>query len=572
MKTRTRRPKPPRESEVQAAFVETLELFGCRAHRRNAGKLRVPGRNGKVYYVKLAEEGAADLFGVFPDGRHYDLEVKRPGERPDLHQVQWLREANRWAPAFWCDDVDKLKEWLPHLIAGASIVWAEGVESYPVEIKAAGRRRTVRMDGPSADFDIEYTPSRAARGGAGVTRDEVEGQAMQPTLFDAERRTLGEAIETTAASLSAYGPTHRHWAIAYSGGKDSTALATVVLKLLKMGAVPPPERLTVCYADTRMELPPLAAAASRLLDAFRAEGVEVRVALPPLDDRFFVYMLGRGVPPPTNRFRWCTGQIKVEPMEAALRGLYEGSKILMLTGVRQGESAARDGRIAISCGKDGAECGQGWYQETLPEHLCDTLAPILHWRVCHVWDWLANGVEKKYRHGYETGMVASAYGLGEEGSRVEKNARTGCNGCPLATKDAALDNLLRSARWKYLEPLKELRPLYRWLREPAQRLRKPGREMNKAGAVRYTNRMGPLTFEARTKALDAILSIQARVNEAAGDMPTIDMLDAEEEARIRELVAAGTWPNRWTGDEPTGDVAFERVHADGSIQREMFGG
>lgn len=397
-------------------------------------------------------------------------------------------------------------------------------------------------------------------------------QTMQPSLWEGQRLDIHGAIDLTAASLKAHGARHRHWAVAYSGGKDSTTLLTVVMHLLKSGAVPRPERLTVCYADTRMELPPLAAAASRMLDGLLGDGVEVRVALPPMDDRYMVYMLGRGVPPPTNRFRWCTGQIKVEPMEAALRDLYRGDKILMLTGVRQGESAARDGRIAMSCGKDGAECGQGWYQETLPGHLCDTLAPILHWRVCLVWDWLAMAYERAYPHGYDTRLVASAYGLGEEGSRVERNARTGCNGCPLATKDAALDNLLRSPRWRYLEPLSELRPLYRWLREPAQRLRKPGREVSKAGVVRHTNRMGPLTFAARRQALAAILSVQARVNAAAPDgMPRVDMLDDAEVARIDELIDAGTWPNRWTGDEPTGDVAFERVHRDGSLQRNLFG-
>jgi hypothetical protein len=36
----------------------------------------------------------------------------------------------------------------------------------------------------------------------------------------------------------------------------------------------------------------------------------------------------------------------------------------MLTGVRIGESAARDQRIALSCTKDGGECGQGWFQQT----------------------------------------------------------------------------------------------------------------------------------------------------------------------------------------------------------------
>src|SRR3546814_9885760 len=45
---------------------------------------------------------------------------------------------------------------------------------------------------------------------------------------------------------------------------------------------------------------------------------------------------------------------------------HNGGKFLLLTGVRQGESAQRDGRIAMSCGKNGAECGQGWYQITAP--------------------------------------------------------------------------------------------------------------------------------------------------------------------------------------------------------------
>ena len=41
-------------------------------------------------------------------------------------------------------------------------------------------------------------------------------------------------------------------------------------------------------------------------------------------------------------------------------------QILMITGVREGESIIRDRRIGMSCSKDGAECGQGWYQQVLP--------------------------------------------------------------------------------------------------------------------------------------------------------------------------------------------------------------
>lgn len=396
---------------------------------------------------------------------------------------------------------------------------------------------------------------------------------LAPTLFDSERLGLADSVGLTIDSLNAYGVRYEHWSIAFSGGKDSTTLLTVVLHLLRTGRVAPPKRLTVCYADTRMELPPLAHAAEMMLARAAAEGHETEVALPPIDDRFFVYMLGRGVPPPSNTFRWCTGQIKIEPMAAALARIAEpGKKILVLTGVRQGESAVRDGKIAMSCGKNGAECGQGWYQESLPHHLCDTLAPILHWRVCLVWDWLSGNLAREYRHGYPTNLVAEAYGLNEEGSEGEVNARTGCNGCPLATYDTALDALLKSPRWSYLGPLREMRPTFRRLREPRNRIRKPGFETLKSGVVRFTDRMGPLTMEARREGLSCVLDIQARCNVAAPEgMPLVDTLNAEEVSRIEELIAANTWPNRWAGDEPRGDVHFERVFPDGSVQREMFG-
>jgi len=188
----------------------------------------------------------------------------------------------------------------------------------------------------------------------------------QGNLFEGQRLQMDQSIDLTIQSLLTYGPQHKHWAIAWSGGKDSTTLLTLVVWLIESGKVPRPETLTVCYADTRMELLPLSAAALDIQDELRERGIEVRVAMAPMDKRFFVYMLGRGVPPPNNNtFRWCTRQIKIEPMAAELRRLFgdRGEKILMLTGVRQGESAMRDGRIAMSCGKDGAECGQGWYQE-----------------------------------------------------------------------------------------------------------------------------------------------------------------------------------------------------------------
>jgi DNA sulfur modification protein DndC len=367
------------------------------------------------------------------------------------------------------------------------------------------------------------------------------------------------AIELTTQSLIAHALSYDHWVIAFSGGKDSTTVATLIPHLIRKRLVPAPKKLTVLYADTRMELAPLHLAAMGVLDELRARGTDCRIVLPPIDERFFVYMFGRGVPPPSNTFRWCTPQIKIEPMIAELKAIREqsGGKFLMLTGVRLGESAARDQRIALSCSKDGAECGQGWFQTSTPQQVADTLAPILHWRVCLVWKWLRDYAPAL---GFPCAQIADAYG-GDEAEEI--NARTGCVGCNLASRDVALDTVLENPRWHRLSPLKRLRPLYAELKRPHNRLRKDGSEKRRDGTlVSNPQRMGPLTFESRLWGLDQVLGIQR----AAG----VDLINHEEESRIRELVAAGTWPNGWDGTEPRADVIMDEVLPGGAIQPVFF--
>ena len=371
--------------------------------------------------------------------------------------------------------------------------------------------------------------------------------------------TLADAIEITANSLRTYALRYSHWAIAFSGGKDSSATLTVVVYLIASGQVPRPKSLTVLYADTRMELPPLHATAMKLLEEVRALGIETKIVLPEMDDRFFVYMLGRGVPPPSNTFRWCTAQLKIEPMLEALKGLRDqaGEKFLMLTGVRLGESAVRDARIALSCSKNGAECGQGWFQEATPEAVADTLAPLLHWRVCLVWDWLVeSSLTDSWGLKFSTALVAECYG-GDEA--VEMNARTGCVGCNLASRDVALERVLEYPKWNHLSPLMELRPLYAEMKLPMNRIRKDGTEVRKDGSlVANPCRMGPLTLEARSRFLERLLDIQSRAG--------VDLINPEEEARIRKLIAAATWPRGWDGSEPLASIPFDNVNPDGSVQ------
>lgn len=393
----------------------------------------------------------------------------------------------------------------------------------------------------------------------------------QLNIFGLARIEFAEQVQLTIDSLCAYGPLHDHWAIAWSMGKDSTTLLTLTVQLILSGQIDAPKSLTVLCADTRMELIPLWLAAKGITQKLQEIGIDVNIVTAPIDKRFLVYILGRGVPPPSNTFRWCTGQIKVDPMHSALKELHErvGQKILMLTGVRQGESAIRDGRIAMSCGKDGAECGQGWYQTGLDGEMCSTLAPILHWRVCTVWDWLKIFAPSEKYGAWPTEILADAYG-GDEAEEI--NARTGCIGCPLAQKDKALEAVVAMPHWAYLRPLLELKTIYREMRGPANRLRKDGDTRKDGSLEKGTQRLGPLTMEARIHFLDRIISIQNGVNnQAKGEgRPPIDILNTVEESRIRELIGLNTWPDRWTGEEVKGDVILDKRFSDGTILKDLF--
>ncbi len=360
--------------------------------------------------------------------------------------------------------------------------------------------------------------------------------------------TLEDSISMSVASLNAYGEHYRHWAVAYSGGKDSSATVTFVAWAIREGLVLAPETLTVLYADTRMELPPLQQNALSLLAHLRQDGYRAQVVLPEIDRRFFVYMLGRGVPPPKNRFRWCTPMLKIEPMQRALLGLRQSAreKILMLTGMRLGESAARDQRIALACSRDGGECGQGWYQVSTPEAVADTLAPLLHWRLCHVFDWLYFEQE---RHGYDVSRLAAIYG--------DEEVRTGCVGCNLASRDKALERLLKNPEWQHLQPLKELRPLYRELKQAKWRKRKALPELRKDGKYgKNVQRLGPLTMEARAYGLERALDIQRRAG--------VDLINSEEEARIREMWALDVWPEKWSARDVSGSIPLDALSLDES--------
>jgi hypothetical protein len=152
MKTRTPKLPPIPEREVQAATIAWLRSQGAIVKRRNTGAMPATYK-GKSRFVRFSEPGASDLYGSLPipDRRHFELEIKRRGERPTLDQVEWLLEWHRHGcVAWWADSLERTQEVFRHVMAGGAIRFLPTRREYPVEAKGVKGH----VSGPSGDFEL----------------------------------------------------------------------------------------------------------------------------------------------------------------------------------------------------------------------------------------------------------------------------------------------------------------------------------------------------------------------------------------------------------------------------------
>lgn len=360
-------------------------------------------------------------------------------------------------------------------------------------------------------------------------------------FYEQSKMTLDEAISESVASLKEYGNRYPHWVSTYSGGKDSTATVTLVAWAIDERLVSP-ETLTILLANTRLELVPLFLSAKVLLSQLEERGHKTRIVEPELDNRAFVSILGRGLPPFNNGRRTCTRMFKGDPMDNAVKKMSNIEKTLFITGVRLGESRSRDNRIAVSCSKDGGECGQGWFQDKFNKDGASSLSPIVHWRTCNVFDWL---YFEQDRHKFHVDGVIEVYG--------DEDIRTGCMACFMVEEDKALNRLIKNPKWAYLEPILELKTVvYPWLSRWENRLRMPVKFTKNGDVHQKSGVVGALTMDARKRGLEMVLDIQQRAN--------YELINDEELSRIYWHWKNNTWPRGWTGNEPLASAFQPRVY------------
>ena len=108
------------------------------------------------------------------------------------------------------------------------------------------------------------------------------------------------------------------WIVTYSGGKDSTLVLHLVIKYLSKLKYYKRKVYVVCN-DTLVESPFVMQLAKYYIKEFEKYTkknnipITYNITKPEHYDTFWVNIIGRGYPPPSRMFRWCTDRMKIKP-------------------------------------------------------------------------------------------------------------------------------------------------------------------------------------------------------------------------------------------------------------------
>jgi DNA sulfur modification protein DndC len=337
---------------------------------------------------------------------------------------------------------------------------------------------------------------------------------------------------------------NRPWVIGYSGGKDSTA--TLQLVWYALAGLPPEQRKKTVYviaSDTFVETPVIVGYIDENLEAInraaKEQGVpfEAHKVTPEITDTFWVNLIGRGYPPPSTRFRWCTDRMKIQPANKfILDRVAEFGEVIMVLGSRQGESASRD-QVLKAHAIQGSRLRR---HSTLANAF--VLAPIEEFTTEDVWTYI---LQVKCPWGTNNSRLVTMYrnaGAGECPLVVDTstpscgNSRFGCWVCTVVEQDHSMESLVDSGE-EWMEALLDFRNLLKSHHDPEVK-RRVRRLKRRDGKIRLkkdgTPSPGPYELEERKKLLRTLLEVQTQVRREGPD-PDNRLISAEELHEIRRI-------------------------------------
>jgi DNA sulfur modification protein DndC len=335
------------------------------------------------------------------------------------------------------------------------------------------------------------------------------------------------------------------WVVGYSGGKDSSAaLQLVWLAIRKLPAADRRKPIHVISTDTLVEQPLVAKWVENSLERMRTAAHDQDLPITPhkltpeVPNSFWVNLIGRGYPAPSQKFRWCTERMKIMPSNAFIRAVVQkyGEAILVL-GTRKAESQRRAANLRKHAARRVRE--RLVPNASLPNSLVYT--PIEDWNNDDVWLFLMQ-VKNPWGHDNKSllGMYQGATEGGECPLVVDTttpscgSSRFGCWVCTVVDKDRSMEAMIKNDEEKvWMTPLLELR---NELGEPDRDKRDFRRMNGRVQLWRDGTVPGPYKKEAREYWLRRVLEAQQSVRrDGPEEFRELQLISIEELNEIRRM-------------------------------------
>lgn len=379
------------------------------------------------------------------------------------------------------------------------------------------------------------------------------------------------AEETIEKLKEQYFADDRPWVVTYSGGKDSTAVLLLIIKMLEElhDEGKDSKHCYVVSSDTAVEMPIIEEYTKTRLNQINefAENSGLKLSShklePKIEESFFTLMLGLGYPAPTSSFRWCTERLKINPATEFLKGLVnQHQSILMLLGVRTDESIARAASI-----ESRIENFRGLIMhEDIPNAFI--LSPIKYWTNEDVWTYLSKNPFPWGDHSYMMSLYDKGSSEGDCNIALNPDSlscgktRFGCWVCTVVEKDRSMDGMLKNGE-KWMEPLWKYREtIYKYRNDLTKRYTR--RRNGSSGA-------GAFLVDVRKELLEELLKAEEKVNTNYHTMKK-NASDYKPDEKIQiirdqEIVAI---QKKWDGDGDISNSAYRIAQKFGRLKDKLI--
>ncbi len=336
------------------------------------------------------------------------------------------------------------------------------------------------------------------------------------------------------------------WIVGYSGGKDSTAVLSLVWMAVE--GLPKEKRrkeISVISTDTLVENPIVAGWVSQSLERMLQAATERELPIvpnrltPEVKDTFWVNLIGRGYPAPRPKFRWCTERLKIRPANTFIKNKVRASgQTIVVLGTRKAESTSRAARMERLEGERIRD--RLAPNESLPNSM--VFSPIEEWSNDDVWLYL---MQVPNPWGYDNKMLLNMY----RGASADNecplvvdtstpscgDSRFGCWVCTMVEQDKSMSAMIQNDQEKeWMRPLLELR---NELDIPDDKHLRDFRRMDGRVQLFYDGTVpGPYTKESRENWLRRLLVAQEWVREnGPSEVRNIELITMEELHEIRRI-------------------------------------